>query len=132
MADKSTLLRTFNAHFFDMLDDFIRIFPENADILSARTTFETVKRANPTAIIKVWYPYIAIPYGEVIGQGNVDYFFEKNYNEDVGHLANAGDIMKFIETMRGPVRSMSDSNKEHTIKYLQNLNKLAVAYMGSR
>ena len=128
MSDKSTVLRTFNNHFIEMIDDFCRIFPENASIVSAKATFETVKKANPTSIIKIWYQYIVLPYGELISQGNLDYFFEKNYTSDIGHLANASEIFKFIETMRGPVKEMSETNREHTLKYMQNLNKLSSVY----
>jgi hypothetical protein len=40
MSDKSTILKTFNTHFFDFLDDIISIFPENTDIKTARKSFD--------------------------------------------------------------------------------------------
>ena len=53
-ADKSTLLKTFNTQFFALLDDLLLIFPDNIDIATGRKSFETIKRANPTILIKVW------------------------------------------------------------------------------
>ena len=129
MADKSTLLRAFNTHFFEFLDDIIRIIPENRDISVAKTSFETIKRANPTIILKVWYQYVYSPYKDVIEQGNISFFFEKDYGSDLANLNNAGEIMKTIDKIRQPIKEMSDENKAHSTKYIQNLSKLSMTYM---
>jgi hypothetical protein len=128
MADKSTLLRAFNSHLFELLDDIIRIFPDNKDIQAAKLSFQTIKKANPTAIIKVWYSYIYIPYHEEIEKENVQFFLEKDYSQDVSTLANSKEIVKIIDTLRGPVSNMTDAEKQFTIKYLQNLNKVSMLY----
>ena len=128
MADKSTILKTFNAHFFEFLDDIIRIFPENNDIATARKSFETVKRANPTIIIKVWSKHVYTPYKEVIDQGNIEFFFEKDYGADLGAAANGKEVMRIVDTLREPLRSMDAVNKEHSAKYLINLSKLSALY----
>ena len=36
--------------------------------------------------------------------------------------------MSIIDTLRQPVKEMSDTNKGHTMKYLQNLSKLSNIY----
>lgn len=128
MTDKSTILKTFNTHFFDFLDDIIGIFPENTDIATAKKSFETIKRANPTAILKVWSQYVYSPYKTVIDAGNIEFFFEKDYGSDLNLLANSGEIMKIIDVIREPVRSMSETNKAHSMKYIQNLSKLSMLY----
>lgn len=128
MTDKSTILKTFNTHFFDFLDDIIGIFPENTDIATAKKSFETIKRANPTAILKVWSQYVYSPYKAVIDAGNIEFFFEKDYGSDLNLLANSGEIMKIIDVIREPVRSMSETNKAHSMKYIQNLSKLSMLY----
>lgn len=128
MADKSTLLRTFNTHLFEFLDDIIRIFPDNLDIQTAKTSFQTIKRANPTAIIKVWFSYVYMPYREVIDRGDIQFFFQKDYSEDLSVLQNSGEIVKIIDTLREPVSNMSETEKAFTMKYLQNLSKLSMMY----
>jgi hypothetical protein len=128
MAEKNTLLRAFNTHLFELLDDIICIFPENKDIQAAKLSFQTIKRANPTAIIKVWYSYIYVPYHEEIEKENVQFFLEKDYSQDVSKLANSNDIVKIIDTLREPLMNMTDSEKQFTIKYLQNLNKVSMLY----
>lgn len=129
MSDKSTIMKTFNTHFFEFLDDILVIFPENKDIRTAKKSFETIKMANPTAIIKVWSNFIYLPYKEVIDGGNIEFFFEKDYGSDLNGLANGGEIMKIIDTLRGPVQEMSDVNRGHTMKYIQNLSKLSTLYV---
>ena len=42
--DKSTVLKAFNNHFFEFIDDIIGIFPENNDIKTTKTFFEMTKR----------------------------------------------------------------------------------------
>lgn len=128
MTDKSSILKAFNNHFFDFLDDIIGILPENKDLPVSRNSFDIIKRANPTAIIKVWYKFIYLPYFEVISRGEIEFFYEKDYNDDVGHLVNSQNIMIIIDTLRKPIKDMSDTNKEHTMKYLQNLSKLSNIY----
>lgn len=130
MTDKTTLMRAFNKHFFDFLDDIITIFPENKDIVIAKTSFETIKKANPSAILKAWYQFVYNPYQEVIDSGNITFFFEKDYGSDLANLSNSNEIMKMIDKIRDPIRSMSDTNKEHSMKYIQNLSKLSMMYNG--
>lgn len=130
MTDKSTLMRAFNKHFFDFIDDIIGIFPENTDLASAKTSFETIKKANPSAISKAWFHFIYTPYKDVIDGGNITFFFEKDYSSDLANLSNSNEIMKIIDKIREPIRSMSDTNKEHSVKYIQNLSKLSVMLVG--
>jgi hypothetical protein len=128
MSDKSTILKTFNAHFFEFVDDVLRIFPNNTDLAIGRKSFDTIKKANPTAIIKVWYTYVYSPYKVVIDQGNIEFFFEKDYSNDLSNLASSNEIMKVIDVMRTPIKEMSESNREHSMKYIQNLSKMSELY----
>ena len=128
MSDKSTILKAFNSHFFEFLDDVITILPDNLDIQTARTAFETIKRANPTTLIKAWYLHIYSPYTSIIDAGDIRFFTEKDYNSDLSHLPNAKEVMGIIEALREPVRNMSATNQESTMKYVLNLSKLSVMY----
>jgi hypothetical protein len=130
MADKSTVLKSFNTHFFDFLDDIANIIENNEDILISKTFFETVKKANPTLIIKCWHTYVYSPYRDIIDSGNVEYFLEKDYGEDVSVLSNSEEIVKSINKIREPIKGMSDINQQHSMKYIQNLSKLSFIYNG--
>ena len=128
MADKSTILKTFNQHFFDFITEIITIFPENNDLVTAKKSFESIKKMNPSIIIKVWKTYVYNPYREVIDAGNIEFFFDKDYKSDLETLSNSGEIIKMIDAMRNPIKSMSDNNKAHSMKYIQNLSKLSARY----
>lgn len=127
-AGKSTLLKTFNTQFFALLDDILLIFPDNLDIAAGRKSFETIKRANPTIIIKVWMTHVYTPYRQSIDDGDIEYFINKDYGSDLNSVSNVQDVMKVIDTIREPIRSMDDVNKGHTIKYIQVLSKLSELY----
>ena len=128
MADKRTLLRTFNTHLFEFLDDVIRIFPDNLNIQTAKTSFYAIKQANPTIIIKTWFKYIYMPYKETIDSGNIEFFFNKDYSDDLVYVANSKEVLKIIDTLKDPVSNMTEQQKKFTMDYLQNLSKLSVLY----
>jgi hypothetical protein len=128
MTDKRTILRTFNTHLFEFLDDIIRIFPDNLEIQTAKTSFYAIKQANPTIIIKTWFQYVYMPYKDTIDSGNIEFFFNKDYSEDLAYVANSKEVLKIIDTLKDPVSNMTEQQKKFTMEYLQNLSKLSVLY----
>jgi hypothetical protein len=128
MSEKSTLSKTFNNQFFSFWDDIIMIFPENLDLVSSRKAFETIKRANPTLIIKIWYKSVYLTYKTEIDMGDIDFFFNKDYSSDLENVSGSKEVMRIIDTMREPIRTMDSVNKEHTAKYIQIMSKLSEVY----
>jgi len=125
MTDKSTILKTFNVQFFDFLTDIITIVPDNVDLINAKKSFETIKRLNPTAIIKVWFTHIFIPYKEVILSGDASFFLDKDYQKDLSILSNGNDILKIVNTLKNQLKNMGEVNQGHSMKYIQILSKLS-------
>ena len=126
--DKSTALRGFNTHFDEFVNDVINVFPENTDIKSARSMVNMTRKANVTIVIKIWYMYVYLPYKERIDRGDLDFFINKDYSEDLDGISNAGDILKSIDSLRSPIKQMSAVNKAHSLEYVQNLCKLSEMY----
>lgn len=126
--DKTIIMRTFIKHLIEMLDDILRIYPENIEILTSKKTIETFKQFNPSILIKSWYNFVYVKYKKEIELGNLDFFFEKDYSNDLNHLEDNNKIMEMIDNVRIPLSNMSPKNKEHTISYLKNLNKLSMIY----
>jgi hypothetical protein len=110
------------------MDDIIGILPENEDILSARNTFDSIKRANPTAIAKAWFKFVYTPYKDLIDNGDLGFFADKDYSTDLNNVDNLNHIMSVIDMIREPIREMNETNRAHTTKYLQNLCKLSALY----
>jgi len=127
-VNKSTILKAFNTHFFEFLDDIIQILPDNVEVVSAKLSAIMIKKANPTIIIKTWHKYISKRYFNEIQNGDLTYFFEKDYQLDLQHLSNSNEILQIINNIRTPIREMNEVNKEHTKKYIQNLTKLSTLY----
>ena len=128
MPDKSTLLKTFNTQFFSFLDDIKTIYPENKEIAKGKKSFEMIKMASPSIIIKIWYTHVYEHYKEEINSGNVDFFIDKDYADDLSERANAHEVVRIIEIIKEPIRKMEEKNKQHTSKYLQVLSKLSELY----
>ena len=128
MADKPTLSRAFNTHLTEFLADIINIYPTNSDIIQAKSTFETIKKANPAIMVKAWFKHVYLPYKDIIDSGNITFFFEKDYRQDVQSLANAVEIMNMIDKIRAPMREMDEANKKHCANYVQNLSKISGMY----
>jgi hypothetical protein len=127
-TDKITILRTFNTNFFDFFNEILTIFPNNSGIMTGKNAFEMAKKANPTILIKIWHGFIYSRYREVIDAGDISFFFEKDYNEDLGHLGSSRAILEIIDSLREPIRIMSDENKAHSMRYIQILSKLSEMY----
>ena len=128
MDDKTTILRAFNSHFFDLFDDLIRVLPENSEIQYAKTSFETIKRANPTIILKTWHKFVYFPYKNIIDDGDLTFFIDKDYGSDLSSVNKSDEIIKMIDNIRNPIREMDSVNKSHALKYIQNLCKLSELY----
>ena len=128
MTDKTTVLRAFNTHLFEFINDIISILPDNVGLVTTKNSFEMYKKANPTLLIKIWYSYVYLPYAKIIDEGNLDFFIEKDYTSELSGLANAGNVSNAIDALRGQIREMSETNRTHSLEYIQNLCKLSNMY----
>lgn len=125
---KVLIQKTFNNQFFDFFNALLEIYPDNVDILTAKTSFENIKRMNPSALIKAWHRYVYLVYMDKIEAGDLNYFFEKDYSQELAHLQNSNDIMKIIDSVRKPLLNMSDTSKSTANEYISNFNKLSLKY----
>ena len=83
---------------------------------------------NPKMIIKIWSKFIVGKYKNEIESGNIDFFIYKDYSQDVENADNSGKIMESIDRLRTPIKNMNKENQDKTMKYIQNLTKLAAIY----
>ena len=121
----SSLLKAFNNHLLEFVEDVIRIFPENLDIKTGKTFLEGVKRVNPKKIITYWHDNILKLYETEISQGDITFFVNKDYRNDIGTEVQS---LKVLEDIRNLVRGTTKENKEKAMKYIQNLTKLCKLY----
>jgi len=121
----NNILLAFNDHFMEFVNDIHNVFPDDADILTAKNALATIRKANPKMIVKIWNTFIVGKYKSEIEAGNLDFFINKDYTEDVSSSQYSDKITESIDRLRGPIKQMSKENQSKTMKYIQNLTKLA-------
>lgn len=126
----SLVLKGFNNHFEEFLNDVQSVFPEDAETLALKNSFNLARKANPRLVIDVWYHHITLVYGAEIETGKIDYFLNKDFTEDITKVVGVGKekiIMK-INTLKKQVLDMGSENQAKSMKYIQNLCKLSRVY----
>ena len=128
MIQAQTLQKAFNDHFDEFMDDIVNIFPDDMDIRSSRNTIKMLRKANPKLLIQIWNTYVSSKYSTQIESGDISFFMDNDYTEDVGNMENSAQIMTAIDRLRNPIKAMSKDNQDKTMKYIQNLKKIGDMY----
>jgi accessory colonization factor AcfC len=124
----SGILSVFNNHFVEFVEDIHRVFPDDVDILTAKNSLLMIRKANPKMIIKCWDVFIVGKYKTVIEGGDISFFIDKDYSNDLQTNRESKKINDAIDRLRAPVKMMNEEEKAKIVKYLQNLTKLSEAY----
>lgn len=124
----SQILTAFNDHFMEFVEDIIRVFPNEVELVTIKNSFIAVRKANPKMVVKIWTSYVVGKYKSEIENGNLDFFINKDYTEDLSQTEHASKITEYIDKLREKIEIMGDDNREKVIKYMQNLTKLSSMY----
>lgn len=127
----ATLLGAFNNHLSEFIDDLITIFPNDSDIKMAKTAFSNIKSFNPSAVVKIWHKYVT-KYSNQIESGDLSFFIEHDYSDDVKNSEKSDDVQRIIDKLRAPVKNMGADNQAKAMKYIQNLTKISTMYMNQK
>jgi hypothetical protein len=121
----NNILTAFNDHFIEFVNDVHCVFPDDADILATKNALTTIRKLNPRMIVKIWNSFIVSKYKSEIEAGNIEFFVNKDYSQDVSVTSNSDKIMESIDRLREPIKNMSLENQAKVMKYIQNLTKLS-------
>ena len=124
-ANKSIIIKGFNKHFEEFIQDVQSIFPEDDEVKTMKNLLFLFKKTNPRLILEYWNTYISVPYQEPIENGDISFFINKDYSADV---TMTDSISSFIERLRGYVKNMTEENQKKSMKYIQNLCNLTKLY----
>ena len=124
----SPYLSAFNNQFLEFIEDILRLFTNDPDLIACKNSLLMIKRINPRLIIMSWKQFIAVPYEKEIEEGGLDYFISKDYAKDLQNVDDAEKIMSVIERLRTPLKNLHDSDKVTAMKYINNLTKLSLMY----
>ena len=121
----TNILSAFNDHFIEFVTDIQNVFPEDPDILTAKNSLIAIRKANPKMIVKIWNTFIVGKYGKEIESGDLNFFINKDYSDDVSVSQYSDKITESIDRLRQPIKQMAPENQAKTMKYIQNLTKLS-------
>jgi len=121
----TNILSAFNDHFLEFVNDVQNVFPEDTDILTAKNAFLTARKANPKLIVKIWKVYVVEKYRKEIDSGNIEFFVNKDYANDISVSPYSDKITEAIDRLRDPVKKMNADEQSKTMKYIENLTKLS-------
>tara|TARA_B100000035_G_C21001436_1_gene555116 strand:+ start:566 stop:955 length:390 start_codon:yes stop_codon:yes gene_type:complete len=125
------ILTGFNNQFGEFIEDILRIFPNDKDLITSKNLINLVKKGNPKLLIKIWKENIYDVYSQQIEQGDIGFFIEKDYKKDVKQLGESDKVIQTIERLRDPIRNMDETNQQACMKYIQNLSKLSHMYFSN-
>ena len=126
--DNRQIMKAFNDHFVEFLDDIQRVFPDDADIATVKNSLIAMRKANPRLIIATFKKSVSGTYHDQIEKGDLEFFINKDYNDDLGEGGVSNSVLEKIDLLREPVRNMDKSDQKKAIKYIQNLTKLCDLY----
>jgi len=124
--DKKTILKAFNNHFLEFVDDLITIFPNDYDLKTAYTFIEGLKKVNPKIIIDIWNSWILEHYKIEIDNGDFTFFENKDYTYDLGESNSR--LLNAVENFKNKCSQLDKKNKNKSMKYVQNLSTLCEIY----
>lgn len=121
-------LSTFNSQFEEFLDDIMRLFPNDIDLVTSKKSLLFMKKFNPRLIIITWRDLIAKPYHEEIEHNGLDFFISKDYTDDLKQSTDSEKITSVIDRLRAPLKNLQEEDKATAMKYINNLTKLSLRY----
>ena len=129
--DQRQILSAFNDHFMEFVDDVQSVFPNNDDIATVKTSLVSFRKTNPRLILLAFKEHVIGKYRNEIQKGDINFFIDKDYQQDVNGIGSAKMILEKIDCLRQPIRDMNEDDQSKVIKYMQNLMKLSDMYVSN-
>jgi hypothetical protein len=131
--DRTQLLRAFNEHFEEFIQDILQVFPSDTELRTVANALAMVRKANPRLTVIVFMERIVKPYKDQIETGDHDFFVHKDWKNDISDSTdfamNKATIVDKIDRMRSSVQNMNDEDKGKSMQYIQNLTRLGEMYL---
>ena len=80
---KTDLIEAFNVHILEFIRDLQKVYPDDIDIQITKTAAHAASIFNPKIMIQSWRDTVVIPYQDEINRGEINFFIEKNYHDDL-------------------------------------------------
>tara|TARA_B110001454_G_scaffold218409_1_gene246281 strand:- start:1304 stop:1693 length:390 start_codon:yes stop_codon:yes gene_type:complete len=123
----TSLVKVFNNHLLEFIDDVLRIFPDNIDLKTGKTFIEGIKKINPKSLIKIWKISVVDLYKKQINNNDYTFFLNKDYKNDLP-TDSTNKTMQIINDIKNLLKETSIKNKKKSMKYVQNLTKICILF----
>ncbi len=126
---KQIFFEQFNKNYFYFLI-FLKQY-SNGDKLfqSFYKKNHVIKNMNIKLLIKTWYQHITSKYHKDIIDGNISFFLNKNYEEDV---KNQTDIIKYINFFKKNFKQFEKKIVDEFVGYIKILTRLSYMYFNAK
>jgi hypothetical protein len=129
MTNNLLITSAFNTQFGECLHEIGILYPEESKLKKYIRYVESVKKMNPSLLIKSWKKYITDKYESHIETNDLEYFLTKDYQADLTPSEKTKTVEEIIEYLRTMMTGMSPENKTKSFEYIQNLTKLSKHYV---
>jgi hypothetical protein len=128
MSEKKEILDTFNIYFREFVNDVYRIFPNDTTISMISKSLSILMMMTKKQVIQVFKTNIVDCYLKEIESGDLSFFMDKNYTDDLNKAGSPEFIMNKIDYIKGLVKEMTNEEQKNVMKYFQNLTILCNLY----
>jgi hypothetical protein len=129
MENNLLIVSTFNTQFIECLTEITDIYPDNLKFKKYKRYIGSVKRMNPSLLVKIWKKHVTDIYESKIEEGNFDYFLNKDYKEDLASIDKTESIEAVIDDIRAIMVGMTQQDRDNSFKYIRNLTRLSKHYV---
>tara|TARA_B000000441_G_C21570138_1_gene248142 strand:+ start:252 stop:659 length:408 start_codon:yes stop_codon:yes gene_type:complete len=131
-VNKSLLVKIFSEQVVELYRDMRIVYPNNTSIKTGLTLVEQIKTFNPKLLISKYKEGVNDEYYEQIVKGDLDFFINKNYEEDCIKAGFVGNEAKsqaaWLETIKELYKEQGEDNQKKIKKYFQNFSKICKMY----
>ena len=127
--DKKQVLSAFNDQFKEFVEDIHLVFPNNDDIATVSETLIMLRKQNPRLLLIAFNKYVVERYRTHIEAGNINFFIDKDYKNDLSDVGTAKIILEKIDCLREPIREMKPDEQNKVVNYMKNLVLLSDLYL---
>jgi len=116
--------------YFEFLE-FVKLYSnKNTEFLNFYQKNKILKKANIGLFIKMWYTHISSIYFNPIMEGNIDYFLNKNYDDEKNKMKHGSRniIQDCVVHMKNLYENLEKDIINVFIDYMQKLTYLSALY----
>ena len=127
--EKKELLETFNNHFCECVNYVHGIYPDDTTINTMLKSLNVFLMISKKKIILFFKSNIVDLYSKQIEDGDMSFFINKDYNDDVSVVVDNNDfIINYINYIKSLVIGMNEEEQKNIMKYFKNLVVLCKLY----